>query len=175
MERRIELGTRNRGQRTENGPRRKGDDIAERLLDAVEGVRQRLAGLRVDAASKHVAKQLWRAATGGGANYEEARMKPRATTGCGSRPRPSTGTAMRSPTPSTGAMAGALQAARSRAATATSGKRENKISGAWWHPDHVDDILALRMLEANGCWDEYWKTRRRAWRKRGRWLCWIAA
>lgn len=69
----MELGTRNRGQRTENGPRRKGDDIAERLLDAVEGVRQLLPGLRVDAASKHVAKQLWRAATGGGANYEEAR------------------------------------------------------------------------------------------------------
>ena len=73
MERGIELGTRNREQRTENSPRRKGDDIAERLLDAVEGVRQLLAGLRVDAASKHVAKQLWRAATGGGANYEEAR------------------------------------------------------------------------------------------------------
>ena len=32
-----------------------------------------LAGLRLDAASKHVAKQLWRAITGGGANYEEAR------------------------------------------------------------------------------------------------------
>jgi len=75
MERRIELGTRDRGQRTGNdpSPRRKGDDIAERLLDAVEGVRQLLPGLRVDAASKHVAKQLWRAATGGGANYEEAR------------------------------------------------------------------------------------------------------
>lgn len=41
-----------------------------------------------------------------------------------------------------------------------------KISGAWWHPDHVDDILALRMLKANGWWDEYWKTRRTAWRKR---------
>ena len=73
MERRIELGTRNKAQRTGNGPRRKGDDIAERLLDAVEGVRQLLPGLRLDAASKHVAKQLWRATTGGGANYEEAR------------------------------------------------------------------------------------------------------
>ena len=75
MERGIELGTRDKGQRTGNdpSPRRKGDDIAERLLDAVEGVRQLLPGLRVDAASKHVAKQLWRAATGGGANYEEAR------------------------------------------------------------------------------------------------------
>ena len=75
MERRIEQGTRDKGQRTGNdpSPRRKGDDIAERLLDAVEGVRQLLAGLGADAASKHVAKQLWRAVTGGGANYEEAR------------------------------------------------------------------------------------------------------
>jgi hypothetical protein len=68
-------GTRNKGQRTGNepAPRRKGDDIAERLLDAVEGVRQLLAGLHDDAAAKHVAKQLWRAVTSGGANYEEAR------------------------------------------------------------------------------------------------------
>ncbi|RLA48874.1 MAG: four helix bundle protein [Gammaproteobacteria bacterium] len=73
MERRIELGTRNKEQRTDNGSRRKGDDIAERLLDAVEGAGQMLPGLRLEDASKHVAKQLWRATTGGGANYEEAR------------------------------------------------------------------------------------------------------
>ena len=41
-----------------------------------------------------------------------------------------------------------------------------KIPGAWWHPDGVDDILALRMLEANGWWDEYWDTQRQAWRRR---------
>jgi len=41
-----------------------------------------------------------------------------------------------------------------------------KIAGAWWHPDHVDDILALRMLKANGWWDEYWEDQRRAWRRR---------
>jgi len=41
-----------------------------------------------------------------------------------------------------------------------------KIPGAWWHPDHVDDILALRMLKANGWWNEYWDSRRREWRKR---------
>ena len=41
-----------------------------------------------------------------------------------------------------------------------------KISGAWWHPDHVDDILALRMLKANDWWKEYWDTQRAAWRKR---------
>ncbi len=73
MERRIELGTRDKGQRTDNGSRRKGDDIAERLLDTVEGVRQMLPGLHEGAASQHVSKQLWRAVTGGGANYEEAR------------------------------------------------------------------------------------------------------
>jgi four helix bundle protein len=39
----------------------------------VEGVRRLLPGLRGDTAAKHVAKQLWRAVTGGGANYEEAR------------------------------------------------------------------------------------------------------
>jgi len=41
-----------------------------------------------------------------------------------------------------------------------------KISGAWWHPDHVDDILALRMLKANGWWDEYWQQQIRRWRQR---------
>ncbi len=41
-----------------------------------------------------------------------------------------------------------------------------KISGAWWDPEHVDDILALRMLKANGWWDEYWAAERAAWRKR---------
>ena len=41
-----------------------------------------------------------------------------------------------------------------------------KIAGAWWHPDHVGDILALRMLKANGWWDDYWDSRRQAWRKR---------
>jgi hypothetical protein len=41
-----------------------------------------------------------------------------------------------------------------------------KISGAWWHPDHVDDILALRELRANGWWDEYWDHRRKQWRQR---------
>jgi four helix bundle protein len=73
VERRTELGTRNKGQGTDNGRRRKGDDIAERLLDVVEGVRRLLPALQVDAASKHVAKPLWRATTGGGSNYEEAR------------------------------------------------------------------------------------------------------
>lgn len=41
-----------------------------------------------------------------------------------------------------------------------------KISGAWWHPDNVGDILALRMLKANGWWQEYWAERRNLWRNR---------
>ncbi len=73
MQRRTEQGTRNKEQGTDNGRGRKGDDIALRLLEAVEGVRQLLPALAHDAAAKHVAKQLWRAVTGGGANYEEAR------------------------------------------------------------------------------------------------------
>ena len=43
------------------------------MLDAVERVRRLLPALQENAAAKHVASQLWRAATGGGANYEEAR------------------------------------------------------------------------------------------------------
>lgn len=41
-----------------------------------------------------------------------------------------------------------------------------KISGAWWNPTEVDDILALRMLKANGWWSDYWETRRGDWRLR---------
>jgi hypothetical protein len=41
-----------------------------------------------------------------------------------------------------------------------------KIGGAWWHPDGVDDVLALRLLKANGWWEEYWAGQRRAWRSR---------
>jgi len=41
-----------------------------------------------------------------------------------------------------------------------------KIPGAWWHPDNVDNVLALRMLKANDWWDEYWATRRAAWATR---------
>ena len=41
-----------------------------------------------------------------------------------------------------------------------------KIGGAFWHPDNVDNILALRMLKANGWWAAYWTEQRRAWRLR---------
>jgi hypothetical protein len=41
-----------------------------------------------------------------------------------------------------------------------------KIPGAWWHPDNVPNILSLRMLKANGWWDEYWKSQRKQWAQR---------
>jgi len=51
----------------------KGDTIAERLLVFAAHVLQILSHLDKSAQSTHVAKQLTRAATAGGANYEEAR------------------------------------------------------------------------------------------------------
>jgi hypothetical protein len=41
-----------------------------------------------------------------------------------------------------------------------------KIPGAWWHPDNVPGVLALRILKSNGWWDEYWAEQRKAWRER---------
>jgi four helix bundle protein len=52
---------------------RKGDDIAARRVEVVAGVRRMLPALQADPEANHVGKQLWRAVTGGGANYEEAR------------------------------------------------------------------------------------------------------
>jgi hypothetical protein len=40
-----------------------------------------------------------------------------------------------------------------------------KLSGTWWHPDNVKNILALRMLKANNWWAEYWQYRRQRWRE----------
>jgi hypothetical protein len=41
-----------------------------------------------------------------------------------------------------------------------------KLAGTWWHPDNVPNILALRMIKANGWWAEYWKQQRQHWRER---------
>jgi hypothetical protein len=41
-----------------------------------------------------------------------------------------------------------------------------KLPGTWWHPDNVKNILALRMLKANGWWNEYWAHQRRQWTAR---------
>jgi hypothetical protein len=46
VERRTEQGTGNKAQRTDNGRHRKGNDIAERRLNAVEQVRQVLPASR---------------------------------------------------------------------------------------------------------------------------------
>ena len=51
----------------------KGDDIARRLLGFAVSVLVLLNDLSEGVAAKHVARQLLRSATGGGANYEEAR------------------------------------------------------------------------------------------------------
>ena len=52
---------------------RKGQDIAERLVHIVHGIVRILPALETSGASKHVSLQLFRAASGGGSNYEEAR------------------------------------------------------------------------------------------------------
>jgi four helix bundle protein len=52
---------------------RLGNDIAERLLDFAVAVVRLTTQLPRDPAGRHVASQLVRSATGGGANYEEAR------------------------------------------------------------------------------------------------------
>jgi len=41
-----------------------------------------------------------------------------------------------------------------------------KLPGTWWHPDRVKNILALRMIKANGWWTEYWDRLRQRWRER---------
>ena len=52
---------------------RRGNDIAERLLNFAVAVVRLAAQLPRDPAGRHVASQIVRSATGGGANYEEAR------------------------------------------------------------------------------------------------------
>jgi four helix bundle protein len=51
----------------------KGDDIARRLLLFAVRVVQVVRRLQRDTAGRHIARQLLRSATAGGANYEESR------------------------------------------------------------------------------------------------------
>ena len=51
----------------------KGDDIAERLLDFAVEVLLVVGGLPRSLEAKHIARQLTRSGTAGGAHYEEAR------------------------------------------------------------------------------------------------------
>ena len=53
--------------------RMKGDDIADRLIGYGASVARVVATLPQDRAGKHIADQLFRSATSGGANDEEAR------------------------------------------------------------------------------------------------------
>ena len=32
-----------------------------------------------------------------------------------------------------------------------------KLPGTWWTVDGANGVLALRLLRANGRWDEYWR------------------
>ena len=63
---------RTREQRLERPPR-KGDDLAERIEVFAAAVIALLPKLERQWASRHMARQLARSATGGGSNYEEAR------------------------------------------------------------------------------------------------------
>jgi four helix bundle protein len=63
----VKQGTENRQQKM------KGDDIARRLLLFAVRVLRLVRMLRSDAVGRHVARQLLRSATAGGANYEESR------------------------------------------------------------------------------------------------------
>jgi four helix bundle protein len=67
--------TGNRQQETGNGQSalRLGSDIAERLLKFAVAVIRLTGQLPRDPAGRHVAAQIVRSATSGGANYEEAR------------------------------------------------------------------------------------------------------
>jgi four helix bundle protein len=51
----------------------KGDDIAERLMGFAVGVIEVTRKMKKGIADKHIARQLVRSGTAGGANYEEAR------------------------------------------------------------------------------------------------------
>ena len=53
--------------------RTRGDDLAERLLEFGAQVLRLCNGVKKDVAGRHVARQLIRAASAGGAIYEEAR------------------------------------------------------------------------------------------------------
>lgn len=41
-----------------------------------------------------------------------------------------------------------------------------KIPGAWWHPDNIKNIIALRIIKVNGWWTEFWDLQRKRWNER---------
>jgi len=36
-------------------------------------------------------------------------------------------------------------------------QRRLKVAGAWWKADNLKSMLSLRVLRANGDWDNYWE------------------
>lgn len=38
-------------------------------------------------------------------------------------------------------------------------QKRMKLPGAWWHPDTVNPMLALRVVRANGWWSNFWRER----------------
>ncbi len=37
-------------------------------------------------------------------------------------------------------------------------QKRMKLPGAWWHPDSVNPMLALRVLRANDWWSDFWQS-----------------
>ena len=38
-------------------------------------------------------------------------------------------------------------------------QKRMKLPGAWWHPETVNPMLALRVVRANGWWSDFWQER----------------
>jgi len=36
-------------------------------------------------------------------------------------------------------------------------KERLKLPGTWWHLENVDFMLALRLIRANGWWENFWE------------------
>ena len=39
-------------------------------------------------------------------------------------------------------------------------QRRLKLPGTWWHPDRINSMLSLLILQPNGWWEEFWTWRR---------------
>jgi len=69
----LRFGGNERESRADEDPMRRGENIAARLAGLSAAVLDVVKKLPKDIAGRHVAGQLTRAGTAGGANYEEAR------------------------------------------------------------------------------------------------------
>ena len=41
----------------------------------------------------------------------------------------------------------------------TVSQKRMKLPGLWWRSDHINPMMALRVLQENGWWSDYWKSR----------------